>query len=269
MATELVDASKLDVCCTAEANAIRAKTGSSAQIAYDWANSKGFADAIDAIPTGGGGEWTTDGIASRTDPNGHITISSSVTSIGERAFTNCHGITEVTIQGNPFIGNHAFNECRGLTKLHTPNLTRLKNGAYGTSTYTFRNCVKLEGVVFPSFGNEVLDSYVFNGCTLLSYADFADMQRLGGSEVFYNTSLNILVLRKTIGVVTLQNINNFNNSPFASGGSGGTLYVPSSLISSYQSANNWSTILGYTNNSITAIEGSPYENYYADGTPIT
>ena len=55
MATELVDASKLDTCCTAEANAIRAKTGSSAQIAYDWANSKGFADAIAAIPTGGGG----------------------------------------------------------------------------------------------------------------------------------------------------------------------------------------------------------------------
>lgn len=55
MATELVDASKLDACCTAEANAIRSKTGSSAQIAYDWANSKGFADAIAAIPTGGGG----------------------------------------------------------------------------------------------------------------------------------------------------------------------------------------------------------------------
>lgn len=54
MATELVDASKLDACCTAEANAIRAKTGSSAQIAYDWANSKGFADAIAAIQTGGG-----------------------------------------------------------------------------------------------------------------------------------------------------------------------------------------------------------------------
>ena len=55
MATELVDASKLDACCTAEANAIRAKTGSSSEIAYDWANNKGFADAIAAIPTGGGG----------------------------------------------------------------------------------------------------------------------------------------------------------------------------------------------------------------------
>lgn len=269
MATELVDASKLDACCTAEANAIRAKTGSSAQIAYDWANSKGFADAIAAIPSGGGGEWTTDGIASRTDPNGSITISSAVTNIGERAFVNCEGITDVTIQGNPFIGVYALDGCKGMTKLHTPNLTRLKSGNYSTSTYTFRNCVQLEGVVFPSFGNEVVDSYIFDGCTLLTYADFADMQRLGGANVFRNTSLNILVLRKTSGVVTLQDINNFNNSPFASGGTGGTLYVPQSLISSYQTTSNWPTILGYANNRIQSIEGSPYENYYADGTPIT
>lgn len=51
---KLVDSTQLDACCTAEANAIRAKTGGSSQIAFDWANSKGFADAIAAIPSGGG-----------------------------------------------------------------------------------------------------------------------------------------------------------------------------------------------------------------------
>lgn len=49
---KLVDSTKLDACCTAEANAIRAKTGGSSQIAYDWANNKGFADAIASIPSG-------------------------------------------------------------------------------------------------------------------------------------------------------------------------------------------------------------------------
>lgn len=269
---KLVDSTQLDTDLTSVANAIRTKGGTSASLAFP----AGFVSAIDAIPTGGGAEWTTDGIASRTDPNGSITISSAVTYIGERAFVNCEGITDVTIQGNPFIGVYAFDGCKGMTKLHTPNLTRLKSGNYSTSIYTFRNCVKLEGVVFPSFGNEVLDSYVFNGCTLLSYADFADMQRLGGADVFYNTSLNVLVLRKTSGVVTLLNINNLNNSPFASGGAGGTLYVPSSLISSYQSASNWSTILGYANNQIKSIESTHTDPnapidltlYYADGTPI-
>ena len=50
---KLIDSTKLDACCTAEANAIRAKSGGSAQIAYDYANNKGFADAIAAIPSGG------------------------------------------------------------------------------------------------------------------------------------------------------------------------------------------------------------------------
>ena len=52
---KLVDSAKLDACLDAEADAIRAKTGGSADIPFDYANSKGFADAIAAIPSGGGG----------------------------------------------------------------------------------------------------------------------------------------------------------------------------------------------------------------------
>lgn len=51
MAEMLVDSTKLDACMTAEANAIRAKTGGSTPIPYDYANNKGFADAIAAIET--------------------------------------------------------------------------------------------------------------------------------------------------------------------------------------------------------------------------
>lgn len=55
MAEMLIDGAKLDACLDAEADAIRAKTGGSADIPFDFANNKGFADAIAAIPTGGGG----------------------------------------------------------------------------------------------------------------------------------------------------------------------------------------------------------------------
>jgi hypothetical protein len=55
MSMMLIDQTKDSACKTAEADAIRAKTGGSAQLAYDWANNKGFAEAIAAIPTGGGG----------------------------------------------------------------------------------------------------------------------------------------------------------------------------------------------------------------------
>ena len=49
---KLIDSTIENACRTAEANAIRAKTGSAAKITYDWANSKGFADAINTIPIG-------------------------------------------------------------------------------------------------------------------------------------------------------------------------------------------------------------------------
>lgn len=57
---KLVDSTQLDACLTAEANAIRAKTGGSANLTFDFANSKGFADAIAAIPSGGGIELLVD-----------------------------------------------------------------------------------------------------------------------------------------------------------------------------------------------------------------
>ena len=52
MAINLIDATKENACRTAEANAIRAKTGGSTPITYDFANDKGFADAIAAITIG-------------------------------------------------------------------------------------------------------------------------------------------------------------------------------------------------------------------------
>lgn len=55
---KLVDSTKLDACLDAEADAIRAKTGGSADIPFDFANNKGFADAIAAIPSGGGTVYT-------------------------------------------------------------------------------------------------------------------------------------------------------------------------------------------------------------------
>ena len=228
-------------------------------------------DAMQTLVDGygqGGGGWTTDGIAQKTEPNGAITISSAVGTIQTRAFWEYQGITEVTIAGDPYIGTNAFQNCRNLETLNTPNLTKFKSGYYGSSTYTFQGCSKLKGVVFPSYGNNGIDSYVFQNCTALTYADFKDLNKLGGADVFTNTGLNVLVIRRTSGVTTLGGTNNFNSSPFASGGTGGTLYVPRALISSYQSATNWSTILGYENNQILPIEGSYYETHYADGTVI-
>lgn len=81
MSIGLIDVTKEEACRTAEANTIRAKTGDSTQIAYDFANGKGFADAIAAIPTGGGGSAVQSGsfTAGTTTSTWTITVTSGFT----------------------------------------------------------------------------------------------------------------------------------------------------------------------------------------------
>ena len=67
---KLVDSTLLDADLTSVANAIRTKGGTSASLAFP----AEFISAIEAIPTGGGGgEWTSEEIATGTEPNGAIT----------------------------------------------------------------------------------------------------------------------------------------------------------------------------------------------------
>ena len=160
--------------------------------------------------------------------------------------------------------NQYFTGCNNLALLSLPKY----DGIFGD--YLFRDCTSLQVIVLPS-ANSMFYTGVFTGCTGLQAIDIGngDNNSFARQNAFKGcTVLTTMVLRKSRSVCGLAYTNNFDNTPFASNGSGGTLYVPSALLSSYQSSNNWSTILGYANNSIQAIEGSYYETHYADGTPI-
>ena len=138
----------------------------------------------------------------------------------------------------------------------------------GLQGRVFDTCTSLEKVVFPNLAN-ISHYNTFNGCSNLVAADFGGTFSTIQNNTFNGCSkLDTLIIRSA-SACNLGNINAFTSTPFASGGTGGTLYVPQSLISTYQGKNNWSTILGYANNSIQKIEGSIYETAYADGTPIT
>lgn len=190
-------------------------------------------------------------------------------------------LTEVSLPNLTQIGtsssNVGDNFCRydsNLTKVYMPKMQKL----YGARI--FGSCTALVSIALPSlvYG---YGQYHFDGCNHLERVDYgkANETPSNGLEqnMFYGCSaLNMLVLRYS-SVRTLGNINTFNNSRFASTGSGGVLYVPASLVSSYQSASNWSTILGYANNQIKSIESTHTDPdapidltlYYADGTPIS
>ena len=62
MAEKLVNTTKLDAALTSTADAIRAKTGDSEVIPFDYAGESGFAAAIGAIPSGGGVGGTAKGV---------------------------------------------------------------------------------------------------------------------------------------------------------------------------------------------------------------
>lgn len=209
-------------------------------------------------------------------------------------------VTSVTTSQTSFsLGLDGFSE---LVSFSAPNLTSLYN-----ANYFFRNCSKLESVnlpalikmygmnmfentklqylVLPNFSNEPIATQSrfggnnFKNVTTLKAIDCFAIQLVQATAFSAASSFNTLIIRNrtsltesgqyVLKIASLENVNAFNGTPFASGGAGGTLYVPSADISEYEAATNWSTILGYTNNQIQAIEGSIYETQYADGTPIT
>ena len=91
-----------------------------------------------------------------------VTIPSSVTSIGKRAFSSCFGLTSVTIpEGVTSIGESAFSACTGLTSVTIPNSVGL------IREWTFSSCFSLS-TVFIGSGIKTIDSEAFANCTNLN-----------------------------------------------------------------------------------------------------
>lgn len=181
--------------------------------------------------------------------------------------------------------------CNGtITRLDDDNITNIKTSlfrGYSSSSLVvfLRNCVSLDNayclggsgittVVLPALEYVSSNGFFFSGTSNMTALDIGssfstESYGIRSNAINGASALTTLILRKTTGIVPLQSLNAFNGTPFKSGGSGGTIYVPSSLISAYQSATNWATINGYGTITWTAIEGSQYETHYADGTSIS
>lgn len=235
MSNYLVDGADL----ASVANAIRTKGGTSAQLAFP----QGFVDAVEAIETGGG--YDGGDFADYTKPVGAVTVT----------------VSYFAAQNNAGAPNY-MQKRTGITSLYLPNYNNTAN-----NDGTFRDCTAMRYFVAPKL--TVMYNTILYGCTNLLAIDWLGGSITGSKNHFVNcTKLNVMVIRRTASICSLATTGAFNNTPFASGKAGGTLYVPQALIASYQAATNWSTILGYANNSIQAIEGSIYETQYVDGTPI-
>ena len=147
-------------------------------------------------------------------------------------------------------GNYLLSNQIGLVSVDLPYLHQTNAGA-------FERCESLVDVNIPSVRK--LGNDCFSRCTALQKLVLTETTTAFAQNCFWNcTALNTLVL-KANQVVSLENVNCFDRTPFASGGTGGTVYVPSALIAQYQTATNWSTLYAAGTCNFVAIEGSEYE----------
>ena len=86
-----------------------------------------------------------------------VTIPNSVTEIGIRAFYNCEGLMSVTIPNSvTSIGYYAFQGCSGLTSVNIPN------SVTSIGYYAFQGCSALTSVNIPNSVTEIGDG-AFDG----------------------------------------------------------------------------------------------------------
>lgn len=140
-------------------------------------------------------------------------------------------ITEIEDDRVTVVAAYAFYSNKVIQSISFPNATSMGFYAcFGASNLTHANLPKAATV--GSFGFADANLYYFDAPTKQIY-----------QHTFRNNAnLSRLILRNPNKICTLDDVNAFSGTPFASGGTGGTVYVPSSLIESYQTATNWASL---------------------------
>lgn len=217
----------------------------------------------------------------------------SITSIKGGALKDCAGVTAVNTPSVTSIGTSALDGCTGLTSLNFPVLTGAEYGVFSNcynitsvnmpllknlGQFGMSNLNKLTTLSLPEL--ESVESSALRGMSALASVNLPKVKSIGSTGMFGCKALPVidfpllssiaelafascsvlatLILRSST-VCTLANTTAFNGTPFASNGSGGTVYVPAALVESYQTAANWSTLYAAGSCTFVAIEGSEYE----------
>lgn len=172
--------------------------------------------------------------------------SESLTELRSCAFFNHKKLVKIDIPNCINIGSQCFNSASSLEKIKI-----LKSGSV-SGINTFYNCISLKKVILPLFVSSSASS-TFQNCGKLELIDI-DTMSLSFQPFPGCNNLKTLIYRKNSGVNSLSGVSllptNFQSN--------GYLYVPQSMLESYKTATNWSTIA----NRIIKLEGTIYEDIY-------
>ena len=211
----------------------------------------------------------TDGTLIRCRPRAtSITIPERVTSIRERAFESCIGLTSVTIgSGVTYIGEYAFYNCNSLQKVIVPDIAAwcgilfdgygyanplyyaahifsdenteiidltIPDGVTAISDYAFSCCSGLTSVTIPNSVTNI-GARAFSSCSGLTSVTIGSGVTCISNDAFGNCSglTDVFCLAEE---VSEANYYAFRNSPIESA----TLHVPAGSIESYKATSPWS-----------------------------
>ncbi|MCL2043893.1 MAG: leucine-rich repeat domain-containing protein [Treponema sp.] len=165
-----------------------------------------------------------------------VIIPDSVTSIGDKAFSLCSGLTEITIPNSvTFIGDMAFWGCTSLVDIIIPNsVITIGDGVFRNNTnltsviignsvtsigvFTFEGCTSLRSI---TIGNSVTSIGVgaFSSCiSLISITIPAGITSIGVGAFIYDSLASVTFNRSNTTIVHafLGNLTDM----YASGGAG-------------------------------------------------
>lgn len=158
----------------------------------------------------------------------------AVTRVPNYLFSLCSNLTEASFFALQTITENMFRGCDALTTISFPAAITIANNA-------FFGCDGLQAVSFPNV--EIIRSNAFSNCAGLQAASFPAANAIY-SNAFCNCVKLVSLYLLGSSVCSLSNSNVFNGTPIGGyseiAGQYGSIYVPASLLATYQSRIRWS-----------------------------